>query len=53
MHELLFATGVVETALKHAEGRQVTVVNMRVGRLRQVVPSQSPPGLMKVPMSTL
>jgi hydrogenase nickel incorporation protein HypA/HybF len=38
MHELSIATGVVETALKHADGRRVTVVNMRVGRLRQVVP---------------
>jgi hydrogenase nickel incorporation protein HypA/HybF len=38
MHELSIASGVVETALKHADGRRVTVVNMRVGRLRQVVP---------------
>ncbi len=38
MHELSIATAVVGTALKHAEGRTVTVVGVRVGRLRQVVP---------------
>jgi hydrogenase nickel incorporation protein HypA/HybF len=38
MHELSIATGVVETALRHAEGRRVTAVGVRVGRLRQVVP---------------
>jgi len=29
---------VVNTAVKHAAGRRVTVVSLRVGRLRQVVP---------------
>ena len=38
MHELSVATAVLGTALKHAGGRRVTVVNVRVGRLRQVVP---------------
>jgi hydrogenase nickel incorporation protein HypA/HybF len=38
MHELSIASGIVQTALKHADGRQVTVVAMQVGRLRQVVP---------------
>jgi hydrogenase nickel incorporation protein HypA/HybF len=38
MHELSIATAVLNTACKHAEGRPVTAVNMRVGRLRQVVP---------------
>jgi hydrogenase nickel incorporation protein HypA/HybF len=28
----------VNTAVKHADGRRVTVVSLRVGRLRQVVP---------------
>lgn len=38
MHELSIATAVLNTALKHAEGRPVGEVGMRVGRLRQVVP---------------
>jgi hydrogenase nickel incorporation protein HypA/HybF len=38
MHELSVATAVLNTAVKHAGGRQVTVVNLRVGRMRQVVP---------------
>jgi hydrogenase nickel incorporation protein HypA/HybF len=38
MHELSVATAVVDTALRHAAGRSVTVVTLRVGRLRQVVP---------------
>jgi hydrogenase nickel incorporation protein HypA/HybF len=38
MHELSIATAVVNTAVKHAAGRPVGVVSMRVGRLRQVVP---------------
>ena len=38
MHELSVATAVLNTALKHADDRRVTVVNLGVGRLRQVVP---------------
>ena len=38
MHELSIATAVVNTACKHADCRPVSVVGMRVGRLRQVVP---------------
>ncbi len=38
MHELSVATAVLNTAIKHADGREVTVVSLRVGRLRQVVP---------------
>jgi hydrogenase nickel incorporation protein HypA/HybF len=38
MHELSIATAVLNTATKHAAGRRVTVVNVRLGRLRQVVP---------------
>jgi hydrogenase nickel incorporation protein HypA/HybF len=38
MHELSLATGIVETVTKHAEGRRVTAVEMRIGTLRQVVP---------------
>jgi|SRR5581483_3458833 len=38
MHELSIATAVVETALRHAEGRRVSAVTVRTGALRQVVP---------------
>jgi hydrogenase nickel incorporation protein HypA/HybF len=38
MHELSLSSAIVNTAVKHADGRQVTAVNLRVGRLRQVVP---------------
>ena len=38
MHELSIAQAIVDTALRHAAGRKVTVVDVRIGRLRQVVP---------------
>ncbi len=38
MHELSLSGAIVNTAVKHARGRKVTSVNLRVGRLRQVVP---------------
>ena len=38
MHELSLSSAIVNTAVKHADGRRVTVVSLRVGRLRQVVP---------------
>jgi hydrogenase nickel incorporation protein HypA/HybF len=38
MHEFSIASAVVATAERHAEGRRVTAVSVRVGRLRQVVP---------------
>ena len=38
MHELSLSSAIVNTVVKHAAGRQVTVVNMRIGALRQVVP---------------
>ena len=38
MHELALSSAIVNTVAKHADGRRVSVVNMRVGRLRQVVP---------------
>ena len=38
MHELSLSTAIVNTVAKHADGRRVTVVSLRVGRLRQVVP---------------
>lgn len=39
MHEFAIATGVIDVALAHCDGRRVTVVSMRVGALRQVVPA--------------
>ena len=39
MHELSIAEGVVEVALRHAGGRRVAAVELKVGHLRQVVPS--------------
>lgn len=38
MHELALSSAIVNTVAKHADGRGVAVVNLRVGRLRQVVP---------------
>jgi hydrogenase nickel incorporation protein HypA/HybF len=38
MHEFSIASAVVDTAVRHARGRRVTVVWLRAGRLRQVVP---------------
>lgn len=38
MHELSLSSAIVGTVVKHALGRRVTVVSLRVGRLRQVVP---------------
>jgi hydrogenase nickel incorporation protein HypA/HybF len=39
MHELAIADSVVDIAIRHARGRRVTKVELRVGHLRQVVPS--------------
>ena len=38
MHELSVASAVLNTAVKHAGDRPVSVVGLRVGGLRQVVP---------------
>src|SRR5580692_1532234 len=38
MHELALSSAIVATVDKHAAGRRVTLVTLRVGRLRQVVP---------------
>jgi hydrogenase nickel incorporation protein HypA/HybF len=38
MHEFSIASAIVDTAARHAAGRPVTVVSVRFGRLRQVVP---------------
>jgi hydrogenase nickel incorporation protein HypA/HybF len=39
MHELSIAGALVEIVSRHAAGRRVTRVEVRVGHLRQVVPS--------------
>ncbi len=39
LHELSIAESVIEIARRHANGRRVTKVHMKVGHLRQVVPS--------------
>jgi hydrogenase nickel incorporation protein HypA/HybF len=38
MHELSISSAIVDTAVKHADGRRVTLVSLTVGALRQVVP---------------
>jgi len=38
MHELSVASAIVDTAVRHADGRPVSVVSVRVGALRQIVP---------------
>jgi hydrogenase nickel incorporation protein HypA/HybF len=38
VHELSLSSAIVATVEKHAAGRRVSVVALRVGRLRQVVP---------------
>jgi hydrogenase nickel incorporation protein HypA/HybF len=38
MHELAISSAVLESVLRHAGGRRVTAVRLRVGHLRQVVP---------------
>jgi hydrogenase nickel incorporation protein HypA/HybF len=38
MHELALAGAVIDTAARHAGGRRVLLVRLRLGELRQVVP---------------
>ena len=38
MHELSLSSAIVNTAVKHADGRRVTAIHLRVGKLRQVIP---------------
>lgn len=39
MHEMSIAGAVLDSVLRHARGRRVTRVGLRVGSMRQVVPS--------------
>jgi hydrogenase nickel incorporation protein HypA/HybF len=38
MHELSLSSAIVNTVTKHAAGRRVTIINLRIGQLRQVIP---------------
>jgi hydrogenase nickel incorporation protein HypA/HybF len=38
VHELSLSSAIVNTVVKHADGRPVSVVSLRVGKLRQVIP---------------
>ena len=38
MHELSIAQAIVDVAMRHAAGRRVRAVEVKVGHLRQVVP---------------
>lgn len=38
MHELSVSSAIIDTAIKHARGNRVTAIDVRLGRLRQVVP---------------
>jgi hydrogenase nickel incorporation protein HypA/HybF len=38
VHELSLSSAIVNTVVKHARGRRVTLVELRVGKLRQVIP---------------
>jgi hydrogenase nickel incorporation protein HypA/HybF len=39
VHELSIAQAVLDVAVRHANGRPVAVVELKIGHLRQVVPS--------------
>jgi hydrogenase nickel incorporation protein HypA/HybF len=39
MHELSVSSAIVDTVVRHAAGRRVTAVGVRLGRMRQVVPA--------------
>jgi len=39
MHELALSRAIVDAALRHAEGRPVEVVHVRVGSMRQAAPA--------------
>jgi hydrogenase nickel incorporation protein HypA/HybF len=38
MHELALSRAIVDATLRHAEGRRVSAVHVKVGSMRQVVP---------------
>jgi hydrogenase nickel incorporation protein HypA/HybF len=38
VHELALSSAIVNAVVKHAQGRRVVAVDLRVGKLRQVIP---------------
>ena len=52
MHELSIAQAIVDVAERHAAGRQVAAVEVRVGHLRQVVPGPLEVAFQLVPQGT-
>jgi len=38
VHELSICSSIADIAVRHAAGRTVSVINVRVGQLRQIVP---------------
>jgi hydrogenase nickel incorporation protein HypA/HybF len=38
VHELSVSSAIVDTVIRHAAGRRVSLVTVRIGHLRQVVP---------------
>ncbi len=38
MHELSICSSIADIATRHAAGRPVVVINLRIGQLRQIVP---------------
>lgn len=38
MHELSICSSIADIATRHSAGRTVTVINVRIGQLRQIVP---------------
>ena len=38
MHKLSICSSIADIATRHAAGRTVTVINLRIGQLRQIVP---------------
>ncbi len=38
MHELSLCRSIADIAARHADGRTVSVISIRIGRLRQIVP---------------
>jgi hydrogenase nickel incorporation protein HypA/HybF len=39
VHELSVSSAIVDTVVRHAEGRRVTAVHVKLGHLRQVAPA--------------
>ena len=53
MHELSVSSAIVDTAVKHAAGRKVTVVTVRIGHLRQLFAAQDARSMADLDDATL